>query len=248
MSACPSRLELSRWEAEPEPVRPVDFVSHVEGCARCSAILGDIESARSLLLGTDPAETSARAARVILAAVQERRSRRRWLRFLAPALLVPAAAALLLLVRPRIEALDQVKGELVVETYVKRGAKVRLAVDGQDFLEGDRLRFAYTSGHAGYLLVFGVEDQGKIFPYYHDAALEGMYVEAGARILLPGSVELDNHRGWERIYAIFSDRQLPDDVVRRAVEAGLAAAGNDIRRLTALDLPVGQVSLLLRRP
>ena len=246
MSACPSRLELSRWEAEPEHTRPADLVEHVGTCVRCSAIFADIESARSLLLGADPAEASERAARAILEASRERRSRKNWLRFLVPVFLVPAVAALLFVAKASLGPVT--KGELIVETYVKRGEKVRPAVDGQEFLEGDRLRFAYTSGRAGYLLVFGVEDNGKIFPYYHDVALEGMYAEAGARIMLPGSVELDAHKGWERIFAIFSERQLPDDIVRRSVVSGLTAAGNDIRRLTALDLPVEQVSLLLRRP
>jgi hypothetical protein len=253
MSSCPSRLELSRFEAEPVSERSADLASHVGSCARCTAILADIENARALLLGTAPEEASARAARVILAEVAQRRSRRRWLRFLTPALLVPAAAALLLLARPLSSGRDApgpiaTKGGFVVETYLKRGALVRQATDGQDFLAGDRLRFAYTSDRAGYLLVFGVDDQSKIFPYYPEAALAGFYAEAGARILLPGSVELDAHHGWERVFALWSEQQLTDDVVHRAVAAALAAAGNDIRRATALDLPVEQVSLLLRRP
>jgi hypothetical protein len=125
---------------------------------------------------------------------------------------------------------------------------VRPVSDGQDFLEGDRLRFAYTSDRAGYLQVFGVDDQGKIFPYYPETTLEGFHVEAGAKIFLPDSVQLDDHQGWERIYALWSETQLADNVVRRAVVTGLAAVENDIRRVTALDLPVEQVSLLLRRP
>lgn len=253
MSACPSRLELSRWEAEPEHARPADLASHVGSCDRCAAIFADLENARSLLLGADPEAVSTRAARAILETVGKRRSRRRFLRFLAPALLVPAAAALLLAVKPALLSSDrgaqgEVKGELIVETYLKRDGVVRPASDGQDFLPGDRLRFAYTSGRAGYLVVFGVDDQGKIFPYYPETTLEGFYVSAGARIFLPGSVELDDHQGWERIYFLWSEDQLADDVVRRSVAVGLAAVENDIQRATALDLPVEQVSLLLRRP
>ena len=66
MTACPSRLELSRWEAHPEPERPAEFVAHVGGCGKCTAVLEDISTARSLLLGANPAEASARAARNIL--------------------------------------------------------------------------------------------------------------------------------------------------------------------------------------
>jgi hypothetical protein len=73
-------------------------------------------------------------------------------------------------------------------------------------------------------------------------------VEAGARVLLPGSVELDEHKGWERVFAIWSEHQLGDDVVRAAVHAALSAGNSDIRRTTILDLPVEQMSFLLRRP
>jgi hypothetical protein len=255
MPACPSRLELSRWEAEPERERPADVTSHVGTCSRCAAVFADIASARSFLLGGDPAEASARAARAIVETVRQRRNRWWGWRLLAPAFLVPAAAALLFAARPALfthgrgdHAAVAVKGGLIVETYCKRGEKVFPAVDGQDFFEGDRLRFAYTNDRPGYLLVFGVDDQGRIFPYYQDGTLTGTYAEAGARILLPGSVELDGHKGWERIYAVWAEVQLRDDAVRSTVAAALAAAGNDIRRVATLDLPVDQVSMLLRRP
>jgi hypothetical protein len=67
-------------------------------------------------------------------------------------------------------------------------------------------------------------------------------------VFLPGSVELDNHKGWERVFALWAETQFADDVVRTAVGAALSAADSDIRRMTALDLPVQQVSMLLRRP
>jgi len=255
MSACPSRLELSRWEAHPEPERPVEFIAHVQSCGRCAAVLEDISSARSLLLGANPAEASARAARNIMEVVQRRRSRQRWLRFLAPVFLVPAAAALLLIVRPALHsrgegdgARSDIKGGLIVETYCKRGDKVFPAVEGGDFLAGDRLRFAYSSDRPGFLLVFSVDDQGRVFPYYEEHSLAGVRVEAGAHVFLPGAVELDDHKGWERVFALWAETQFANDVVRAAVGAALSAADSDIRRMTALDLPVQQVSMLLRRP
>ena len=255
MSACPSRLELSLWEAHPEPERPAELTSHVGRCGRCAAVFVDIAAARSLLLGADPALASARAARAIMEVARQRKSRRRWLRFLAPAFLVPAAAALLLVARPVLRshgdgnrAATAVKGGLLIETYCKRGDDVFPAVDGGDFLQGDRLRFAYSNGRPGFLLIFGVDDQGKVFPYYEENALIGTQAEAGARVFLPGSVELDDHKGWERIFALWSETQLGDDVVRAAIGGALSAANSDIRRTTTLDLPVEQVSLLLRRP
>ena len=249
MSACPSRLELSRWEAHPEPDRPADFVLHVTGCPHCASILSDISDARTLLLGEDPAFASARAARVILEAVRKRTGVRRWLRFLAPVLLVPAAAALLLFAKPSLPSRGAgIKGGLVVETYCKRSGQVFPAADGGEYLEGDLLRFAYTQDRPGFLLVFGVDDTGKVFPYYEENALVGVPVHPGARVLLPGSVQLDGHKGWERIYWLWTESLLADSAVRAAVAASLAAANGDLRRTSALDLPVEQVSLLLRRP
>ncbi len=249
MSACPSRLELSHWEAQPEPSRPAELAHHVGGCDRCASILADISEARAVLLGANPAEASTRAARAILETARQRKAPRRWFKFLVPAILVPAAAAFLFVARPSLPTHGVgVKGKLVVETYCKRGDAVVEASDGGDYFEGDRLRFAYTQDRPGFLLVFGVDDEGKVFPYYQEAALVGMPVQAGARVLLPGAVELDAHKGWERIYMVWTEAPLLDTAVRGAVASSLAAANGDVRRISDLDLPVEQVSLLLRRP
>jgi hypothetical protein len=248
MAACPSRLELSRWEAHPEGERPAEIVVHVESCDRCGAVLADISAARSLLLGANPEAASLRAARAILEQTRARRSPRRWLKLLVPVLLVPAAAALLLVARPVLHDRAGVKGSLIIETYCKRGEAVFLAVDGAEFLSGDRLRFAYTVAKPGFLLVFGMDDRGVLFPYYQEQSLLGVPVEAGSRVLLPGSVELDGHRGWERIFAMWSEGALREDLVRRAAASALGAASGDLQRTTTLDLPVEQVSFLLRKP
>jgi hypothetical protein len=211
-------------------------------------VLADIASARALLLGADPEQASLRAARAILAAASERRRSRRWLRWLAPVVLVPAAAALLVLVRPVPQG-TATKGRLIVETYCKRGDAVFSAVDGADYLAGDRLRFAYTQDRPGFLWVFGVDEQGQIFPYYdREDALTPRPVEPGAKVFLPGAVELDAHHGWERVFALWSGVPLTDEAVRAAVRRALTGADGDLLRATALDLPVEQVSLLLRRP
>jgi hypothetical protein len=255
MLACPSRLEISRWEASPETERPVELADHVAACPRCSALMAEIGEARSLLLGSDPAEASTRAARAILECVRERRHSRRWWRLLVPALLVPAVAALLVIGKPALLGLNAtghsaqaIKGELLVEIFCKRGDAIFPAMDGGDYLEGDRLRFAYSKERPGYLLVFGVDDSGTVFPYYDEHALVGVHAEAGGRVLLPDSVELDGHKGWERIFVLWSETQFADDAMRSAVSRTLSGVDNDVRRMTTLDLPVAQVSMLLRRP
>ncbi len=142
-----------------------------------------------------------------------------------------------------------VKGSFIVEAYCKRGEEVFSVADGADFLEGDRLRFAYTKDKPGTVLIFGVDDDGTVFPYYEDARLQAIEAQAGAKVMLPGSIELDSHQGWERIFALWFPTALDEEVVRGAVVAGLRTAEGDIRRLRTLDLEgVEQVSFLLRRP
>jgi hypothetical protein len=185
--------------------------------------------------------------------------RRRWLGFLFPALLVPAAAAFFVVGVPHRATSSlgpsvlfegvSVKGSFIVEAYCKRGDDVFAVADGAEFLQGDRLRFAYTKDKPGSVLIFGVDDDGTIFPYYEDARLQGMDAQAGAKIMLPGSVELDSHHGWERIFALWSPTAVDEESVRMAVSTGLRAVEGDIRRLRTLDLEgVEQVSFLLRRP
>jgi hypothetical protein len=229
--------------------------------------LAELVSARQELLGNDPEGQSLLAARAILARVAERR-RKAWWRVVLPLTLTPVAAvAMVLLVvsrgalSPAPSALEKVlgtarhaagavraKGALLVEAFCKRGDSVFPVKDGDDFLAGDRLRFAYTKDQPGFLLVFGVDDTGRLFPYYRDDALAGVNAPPGAEVMLPDSVELDDHHGWERVFALWTPVALGDDVVRTAVAEALVAAKGDIQQATRLPVEAEQVSFLLRRP
>jgi hypothetical protein len=98
------------------------------------------------------------------------------------------------------------------------------------------------------LLVFGVDDIGRVFPYYRDDALAGVSAPAGAEVMLPDSVELDDHHGWERVFALWTPAALGEDVVRAAVAEALAAGRGDIQQAARLPIEAEQVSFLLRRP
>jgi hypothetical protein len=195
--------------------------------------------------------------------VAERR-RKAWWRFVVPLALTPVAAAamLLLLVTRGAPAPDttvsgaarhvagtvRAKGALLVEAFCKRGDSVFPVKDGDDFVAGDRLRFAYTKDQAGVLLVFGVDDAGRLFPYYRDDALAGVSAPPGSQVMLPESVELDDHHGWERVFAVWTPDTLGQDVIRAAVADALAAVEGDIRKAAPLPVEAEQVSFLLRRP
>jgi hypothetical protein len=263
MRDCVPHLELLRWEAKPEAERSTEAGDHLRTCARCAAALAELESARRELLGVDPQAQSLAAARIILAQVAERR-RRAWWRLLVPATLTPVAVAamLLLLVTRGAPAPDttvsgsarhmagtvRAKGALLVEAFCKRGESVFPVKDGDDFVAGDRLRFAYTKDQAGVLLVFGVDDAGRLFPYYRDDALAGVIAPPGSEVMLPESVELDDHHGWERVFAVWTPDTLGQDAIRTAVAQALAAVEGDIRQAARLPVQAEQVSFLLRRP
>ncbi len=100
---------------------------------------------------------------------------------------------------PAAEQRVLTKGGLAMEVYCKRQNAIFPVDDGAAFFAGDRLRFAYTAPLPGYLMIFGVDDDGHIFPYYSELSLASIPAAAGARAILPGSVELDGHRGLERI-------------------------------------------------
>ena len=139
------------------------------------------------------------------------------------------------------------KGGLAMRIYCKRQDAIFPVEDGAALFAGDRLRFAYTAPMAGYLMIFGVDDDGQIFPYYSEQSLASIPVAAAARAILPGSVELDGHHGLERIYALWSEKPIPGEPVRKAVADALASAG-DIELAARLKVQGEQVSYLLKRP
>ena len=267
MTDCIMNLELARWEAKPEAERSPEVAAHLCTCDRCTAALAELVASRQELLGTDPQAQSLVAARAILERVAERR-RRAWWRLVVPLTLTPiSAAAILLLVMSRgafysappvpdrisgvpshVAGTVRSKGALLVEAFCKRGDSVFPVKDGDDFVAGDRLRFAYTKDHPGVLLVFGLDDTGRLFPYYRDDALAGVGAPPGSEVMLPESVELDDHHGWERVFCLWTPAPLGDDIIRTAVAEALAAVNGEIQQAARLPVEAEQTSFLLRRP
>lgn len=242
--SCPSRFELARRFGSRTQG---ELAVHLGWCGRCQRAVEELASSRRELFEDDEEKAAAIATRKLLAAVSLRRAERRRRFFFAflPAAL--AAACLAVWLRPSAEGV-RAKGELAVELFCKRGEVVFPAKDGGDFFPGDRLRFAYTSSEAGYLVVFGVDDGGSVFPYYPQRNLAGLELPAGKKVLLPGSIELDAHRGWERTFALWSRTPLDEREIRARVNETLTAAGGDLRRAARLQINLPQVSHLLRRP
>jgi Domain of unknown function (DUF4384) len=247
--SCPSRFELARATSSRAPASAggdTALGAHLTWCGRCRRAVEELEASRRELLGDDEDGAARAAARTLTAAAAERRAgrNRRWAFAFMPCAL--AAAAFALWVKPSHEV--RAKGAFVIDLYCKRGDTVFPAQDGGDFLPGDRLRFATTTSDAGYVVVFGVDDRGGVFPYYPERSLAGVALPAGDKVLLPGSIELDAHRGWERTFALWSRAPFDERELRTQVSDLLRAAGGDLRRAARLPGSVAQSSYLLRRP
>ncbi len=259
-NTCPSKFEL----AERESLGTLSTVSqHTETCSRCQSVLAELQVARNELLGFDPVLQSHRAAQNILAEVAVRRQRvwRRWT-FWLPFAFAPAAAAMLFFAStavPKADLLSQdsqtaVTGvrakssSLGMRVFCKRGDTQFEVADGGEFVKGDRLRFSYTKGERGHLTVFSVDDAANISAFYKDGELGSQPADVGTQVMLPGSVELDGHKGWERVFALWAPQPIDALAVRKAVDSALAKAGGDVRKITGLPLDNDQVSYLLRRP
>ncbi len=96
-------------------------------------------------------------------------------------------------------------------------------------------------------MVLGVDDRGQIFPYYGEGRLGSVPAAAGAKVMLPGSIELDDHHGAERVFVLWAAAPIDAAAVKRAVAEALAPDA-DITRAARLPLGLDQVSFLLRRP
>lgn len=278
---CPSILELS---ALADSGVEAEAGSHVSACPHCAATLQELVAARVELLGPNPAqakEAAAQAAHRISAlareiSAKERQARaRRWLFWLPTAVLPVAAGLAIFATAPRSQdaGSNELSGVVATEStvrtkssgkadaafallaYDKRGDEIFPLKDGAEVSPGDRLQFAYSHNEPGFLLVFSVDDAGSVSPYYDDAKLSPLQVQSGSHVMLPWSIELDTHKGVERVFGLWSANALDESRVRAAVTRALADVQGDVRRIAALPLAgagitedVQQVTLLLLRP
>ncbi len=259
---CPPRLDLAAWASTAATMAAPSssMHTHVQSCPKCSRYVQELQDARQELLGPDPAWTSRNAARTILATAEARKRSRTGWRWAWPVAALPAAALVGLFVMSGRNVPDngaeaitaagsvRTKGSLALAIVSKRGEALFPISDGDEVLAGDRLRFEYTQAQPGFLMVFSVDDQGTVSPYYDDDRLKSVPVTAGSRIALPGSVELDDHKGVERVFALWSPQPLEGGAVQAAVNQALAQAGGNVANVVKLPVQAQQTSVLLRRP
>jgi hypothetical protein len=85
MTACPSALQLARWEAGVVVTgqRHEWLIEHSRGCARCSALIAEIVAARRELFPQESRTDVVAAAQTVISAAAQQRAQRsgRWRRF-----------------------------------------------------------------------------------------------------------------------------------------------------------------------
>ena len=117
---------------------------------------------------------------------------------------------------------------------------------GETLHAADLLRFFYSTTSQEYLYVFSVDRHGQISTYYPDQDGASIPIVAGRNIPLPQGVRLDDYRGTERFFALFSHKPLQDWQVEAAVDyemKKLKAQQKGLESLNRLELPARQVTI-----
>ena len=148
---------------------------------------------------------------------------------LVPVTSLAVAATLALTVTSRTQTEDEayigVKGGTpVLEVVAQRGEQSQFPVkEGTLLKPKDKIRFVVNPGSARFLLIASRDGRGIVTIYYPFDGQKSAEVKPG-RQELPGSIELDEVAGRERLLAVFSEKPLPADDVRAALEKGAAVS------------------------
>lgn len=243
----PSWAELRRLDTgEIGGAQRVRFLAHTDKCARCQAVLTEFAADHAALQTTLP-----------FAALEHRLSRHRWSltrswQRIVAALLVPVGAVAIFLLVPRptnqapLSPMTHLKGGGPgLDFVVKSGDALHDGRDGESLKAGDALRFRYSAGGMPYVLIVGVDADGKVFPYLSSGDRSAK-ASTGAT-LAPNAVVLDKDPRPERVFAVYSDQPIGVDEVGAAAKDGMTAAHGQIDRLSSLPGFSSQASLLLNK-
>jgi hypothetical protein len=168
-------------------------------------------------------------------------TRRAWLALAAAAV---ADAATVMLVRaharthPRAFS-TQSKGDVDLLVFARKSGHIEMLDRfNRGVRPGDDVRFVLTGTPEGqgYVLVASVDGAGKPNVYFPFDGDKSAPLPGPGRWEVPGSIELDDTLGPERVFAFFSPRQLDAGEVKTAL-ADLGSRGpNAVRDAQTVDL------------
>jgi hypothetical protein len=117
------------------------------------------------------------------------------------------------------EAYVGIKGGASFEVVAYRPESGQFPVKAGTVLKArDKIRFVVNGAGAKYVLIASRDGAGGFSVYHPFGAAQSGAIEPG-RVELPGSIELDEVVGLERLVAVFSDAPVQADAVKAAMEA-----------------------------
>jgi len=128
-----------------------------------------------------------------------------------------------------------------------RDGNVTPRVSGDLFRSGDALRFVVSNGMPMFFFLVGIEESGKVSPYYPFGGSESIRLDSGTDIALPNSLVLDDSRDTEYYVGLFTPAPLTFEQIRRAFEDGRHRHGDILSVLRQLDLPGSHHWVVVRK-
>ncbi|HEY3448821.1 MAG TPA: hypothetical protein VGK67_20850 [Myxococcales bacterium] len=199
--------------------------AHLEACESCRTLFSQMES--------DQKKFEAHVFARTLPAVSERAKPPSLLERLAAmwriAIPVTVAGGIALMVAysvrqpgPSSNRIEEpelgIKGGPSLQVFAARGESVFPVKEGTRLRPQDRIRFVVQRDEAdGFLLVASIDAARKVSVYFPAGGSESAPIEKG-RVELPGSIELDETLGSERVFAFFSPKPLAVADVQKALE------------------------------
>ncbi len=215
---------------------------HVAECARCREDLAEVRALRErfsaeVLPRTLP-NVRARAA------AASGRPAAKWAGVGAACLAVAAAIALAFHFKapPAVPKTGEepylaIKGSAGLKIVAQHGGTQLEVVDGVALAKGDAIRFVVEPDGLRHVLVASVDGDGQVTVYYPPGGKESGLVGEGRKVELPGSIVLDDARGPERIFALFSKEPIAAEPVIAALRAVGAGGRSAILSTRSLAVP-----------
>jgi hypothetical protein len=223
---CPSELTLERLR-QGELTGDLVLRAHTAGCPLCQRTLEALAAPPPPMAFPRP--------------------RARFFALPALGVMAVAAAALVLVLRPREETISKGAGWQLSVIALAGDGKVRRVEAGARLRPGDRLRFeVFTRGPRAEVALVSLDAAGTVSSLV-PAAGDTVPVPAGRRTLLDGAVELDDTLGAERILLVACPRARPVAEVAAAARQALARARGDAHQVNDLGLGCEQTSLWIEK-